>query len=280
MLPDFRFLIGAVLATGMLGVAGFGLATAVRLSHEARVGPPDASQSLAFNDRADWNQFSDPELARRFELLARRADEADAAAANDAVVANAPPAAASTPAAPPPDASPPLAETPQHDQPAAVATPDTSIRAAVVEPKVPDVEPPPSPATERSESAREPAALADLPAPAAVLRKPMTRPHRSSLHNRRRPSPPTLPSLPRRHKRPARPLLLPQPHPKPLRPKSSRKPSRLQPHRQPPTLLMRRCPSRSRWRRPLSKFPRSRRRPSVSPARRRQRRMRKPRGLR
>src|SRR4051812_45007210 len=62
MLPDFRFLIGAVLATGMLGVAGFGLATAVRLSHEARVGPTDATQSLAFNDRADWNQFSHPEL--------------------------------------------------------------------------------------------------------------------------------------------------------------------------------------------------------------------------
>jgi hypothetical protein len=61
-------------------VAGFGLATAVRLSHEARVGPSEASRSLAFDDRADWNQFSDPELARRFAHLGRQPDDAAATA--------------------------------------------------------------------------------------------------------------------------------------------------------------------------------------------------------
>jgi hypothetical protein len=87
MLPDFRFVIGATLAATVLGVAAFGLATAVRLSHEAKVGPHEALRSLAFDDRADWNQFSDPELARRFEDLPRQTEATAAMPVPEAVAA-------------------------------------------------------------------------------------------------------------------------------------------------------------------------------------------------
>lgn len=87
MLPDFRFVIGATLATAMLGIAIFGLATAVRLSHEAKMGPPETLRSSAFDERADWNQFSDPELARRFDALARQAEAGGATLVPEAVAA-------------------------------------------------------------------------------------------------------------------------------------------------------------------------------------------------
>src|SRR5829696_86604 len=87
MLPDFRFVIGATLATAMLGIAIFGLSTAVRLSHEAKVGPPETLRISAFDKRADWNQFSDPELARRFDALARQAEAGAATPVPEAVAA-------------------------------------------------------------------------------------------------------------------------------------------------------------------------------------------------
>jgi hypothetical protein len=80
MLPDFRFVIGAVLATVVLGVTSFGLLAAVRLTHHGKVGPLESSRHVAFDDRADWNQFNDPDSARRFEELAHKSDAADAAA--------------------------------------------------------------------------------------------------------------------------------------------------------------------------------------------------------
>ena len=39
MLPDFRFVIGALLATIVLGVTSFGLLAAVRLTHQGKIGP-------------------------------------------------------------------------------------------------------------------------------------------------------------------------------------------------------------------------------------------------
>ncbi len=74
MLPDLRFAIGAILATSMLAVTTLGLFTATRLTHQAKPGPLETSRNLAFDDRSDWNQFYDPESARRFEELARKSD--------------------------------------------------------------------------------------------------------------------------------------------------------------------------------------------------------------
>jgi hypothetical protein len=69
MLPDFRFALGALLAITLLAVAGLGLATSVRLVHEARIGPLEDSHGLAYAGHAEWNQFYDPDGARRFEGL-------------------------------------------------------------------------------------------------------------------------------------------------------------------------------------------------------------------
>jgi hypothetical protein len=123
MLPDFRFVIGATLATAVLGVAAFGLATAVRLSHQTKIGPLESSRSLAFDERADWNQFSDPELMRRFEDLARQVDAAGATPEVDVAAANMPQPAVSSPGL----------ETPERNEPPAVVTPDDADAAVIRE---------------------------------------------------------------------------------------------------------------------------------------------------
>ena len=71
MLPDFRFVLGAILAISMLAVAGLGLVTSVRLLHEAQMNPREDQRSLAFAGHAEWNQFYDPDAARRFEGLGK-----------------------------------------------------------------------------------------------------------------------------------------------------------------------------------------------------------------
>jgi len=52
MLPDFRFVIGAVLATVVLGVTSFGLLAAARLTYQGKAGPFEASRNAPFDDRA------------------------------------------------------------------------------------------------------------------------------------------------------------------------------------------------------------------------------------
>jgi hypothetical protein len=74
MLPDFRFVLGAILALAMLGVGGLGLVTSVQLVREAHMAPPDQSRSLAFAGRPEQNQFYDPDAARRFEGLAGKVE--------------------------------------------------------------------------------------------------------------------------------------------------------------------------------------------------------------
>jgi hypothetical protein len=74
MLPDFRFVLGAVLAIALLAVAGLGLVTSVQLAHEARIVPLEDTRTLAFAGRAEWNQFYDPDGARRFEGLAGKTE--------------------------------------------------------------------------------------------------------------------------------------------------------------------------------------------------------------
>jgi hypothetical protein len=74
MLPDFRFVLGGVLAITLLAVAGLGLVTSVRLVREAHMGPIEDPRSLAFAGHSEWNQFYDPDGARRFEGLAGRGE--------------------------------------------------------------------------------------------------------------------------------------------------------------------------------------------------------------
>jgi hypothetical protein len=74
MLPDFRFVLGAGLAIALIAVAGLGLVTSVQLAHEARIGPLDDSHRLAYAGHFEWNQFYDPEAARRFQGLAGKSE--------------------------------------------------------------------------------------------------------------------------------------------------------------------------------------------------------------
>jgi hypothetical protein len=69
MLPDFRFVLGAILAIALLAVAGLGLVSSVQLVREAHMGPLGDARSLAFVGHAERNQFYDPDSARRFAGL-------------------------------------------------------------------------------------------------------------------------------------------------------------------------------------------------------------------
>jgi hypothetical protein len=57
----------------LLAVVCLSLVAAVYLTHQHKVGPLERSRNLPFYDRSDWNQFYDPESARRFAGFAHRA---------------------------------------------------------------------------------------------------------------------------------------------------------------------------------------------------------------
>lgn len=63
MLPDLRFLIGAVLATALLGVTLFGLAAAMHISQQSKISPIEASRMLAYTPGGQHRIFDVP--ARR-----------------------------------------------------------------------------------------------------------------------------------------------------------------------------------------------------------------------
>jgi hypothetical protein len=104
MLPDFRFILGAILAITLLAVAGLGLVTSVRLVQEARISPIEDARSLAFAGHAQWNQFYDPDGARRFEDMAGKTPATEARLETPAETAEMPPPVpAPAPAAVPPE---------------------------------------------------------------------------------------------------------------------------------------------------------------------------------
>jgi hypothetical protein len=74
MFPDFRFVLGASLAIAVLAVGALGLVTSIQLAREARMAPLEDARSLAFAGHAEWNQFYDPDSARRFEGLAGKTE--------------------------------------------------------------------------------------------------------------------------------------------------------------------------------------------------------------
>src|SRR5579863_2341779 len=175
MLPDFRFVLGAILAITLLAVAGLGLVTSVRLVQEARINPIEDARSLAFAGHAQWNQFYDPEGARRFEDLASKAPATEARLETPADTAElAPPVAApAAPAAVPQEAP---QEAPQEETASLPANqPDPVIGAAdapsVADDKPPASDPPPADPAQLPDTATD-VSVAAPPAPAAVVPAP------------------------------------------------------------------------------------------------------------
>jgi hypothetical protein len=74
MLPDLRFVFGAMLAIAMLATAGLGLAISIQLHHDAH-GSLDPAQGLAYAAPAEANRFRDLRSAPRFGSAARRLEE-------------------------------------------------------------------------------------------------------------------------------------------------------------------------------------------------------------
>jgi hypothetical protein len=154
MLPDLRFVLGATLAVAMLAVAGLGVVASVELAQRARMASLEPTQTLAYSGHAEWNQFYDPDNARRFveaagksdqpvgeapveapaesaapalpaapaeQSTAAPADRIEAVAAGEKTAAADPPRAAETPMigtpAPPADATAPAASAPEVPEP-------------------------------------------------------------------------------------------------------------------------------------------------------------------
>ena len=131
MLPDLRFVIGAVMATALLGVTLFGLAAAMHISHQSKVGPLEASRLLAY---APENRH------RIFDMPARRLDNPFAnipAEANPVPLQQ--PAEPIEPPAPPMQTAAAAAPAAQPDSPPqpAASDADTVDERAVVDPPLP-----------------------------------------------------------------------------------------------------------------------------------------------
>ena len=137
MLPDFRFVLGAILAITLLAVAGLGLVASVRLVQEARINPIEDARSLAFAGHAQWNQFYDPEGARRFEDLAGKAPATEARLETPAETAQMAPPVAAPPAAVPHEA-------PQEETASLPAHQPDPVIGAVDAPSIADDKPPAS----------------------------------------------------------------------------------------------------------------------------------------
>jgi hypothetical protein len=174
MLPDFRFVLGAILAIALLAVAGLGLVTSVRLVQEARISPIEDARSLAFTGHAQWNQFYDPEGARRFEDLAGKAPATETRLETPADTAEmAPPVAAPAPAAAPPEAP----QQASQDETASLSArhPEPVIGAVdardIADDKPPASDPPPADPAQLPETVAA-VSVAAAPAPAVAAAAP------------------------------------------------------------------------------------------------------------
>jgi hypothetical protein len=197
MLPDFRFVLGAILALAMLAVGGLGLVTSVQLMREAHMAPVEESRSLAFAGRPELNRFYDPDAARRFEGLAGKVEAPLAPARLE------PPAEMSRLA--PPEAAPnviapsliaPAAITPAAPDERTVAIPAQEPQALVVpemvprnaDDKVPEKTPEPDPPT--------PPAETSAPNGERVASLPVSAPGPDRLEEARTPIPEPAPAQP------------------------------------------------------------------------------------
>lgn len=119
MLPDLRFVFGALITLALMGMVAVGLFVSARLSLQAKVGPLEASRTSVFTDSIEWNQFYDPGSVRRFVGLAR---QGEARESPDLPPEDRAEVQAGAPAAVPAASEPPVPD--QHDDPdPAAATP-------------------------------------------------------------------------------------------------------------------------------------------------------------
>jgi hypothetical protein len=166
MLPDFRFLLGAVLAFSVIAVAGVGLVASARLVHEAHLAPIDDARSLAYAGRPEAPPRYIPPLVSRDEgASAAVVDEKPKPA--EPPLADPPPsmeaASATTPIAPAPPAEPVAAARSESDAPSTAPTTD----AQPVPARVASL--PASPDTAVSDDAKaEPQSAADAPSESAT----------------------------------------------------------------------------------------------------------------
>ena len=81
MLPDLRFVFGALITLALMGMVAVGLFVSTRLSLQANVGPLEASRTSVFTDSIEWNQFYDAGSVRRFVGLSPRGEARETAVA-------------------------------------------------------------------------------------------------------------------------------------------------------------------------------------------------------
>jgi hypothetical protein len=206
MLPDLRFLIGAVLATALLGVTVFGLAAAMHLSRQSKVAPLETSRLLAYTPDGGYRIVDVP--ARRFDnpfanippdpnpvpMQQSLRPAAEQEPAGDSETAAAPEPAGEpraepelAAAEPEPADAPPMQTaaaaqpaSPPANDPAPANDPDTVDERAVVDPPLPqdgdaaaEAAPPPEPAPAPVTAApvetmpAPPAPVVETPTPAA-----------------------------------------------------------------------------------------------------------------
>jgi hypothetical protein len=107
MLPDFRFWIGAVLATAILAAAAIGPISGLRLTHQPPLARIEVSRNLAFADRFERPPPTDLERIRRFEDMARQIEAGHRPTGGPQAAAPQPPEVDHPPAAGPGEIDPP-----------------------------------------------------------------------------------------------------------------------------------------------------------------------------
>jgi hypothetical protein len=87
MLPKVHSVIAAIVVTTLMLVAGLGVTGAVRVAHNTANALEILHGGAAFDERLDWNQFSNPDSARRFQLITAKSDAAPPDAARPEEIA-------------------------------------------------------------------------------------------------------------------------------------------------------------------------------------------------
>lgn len=153
MIPDLRFVVGAVIATALLGVTLFGLAAAMHISHQSKISPLEASRLLAYTPESRHRIFDVP--APRF----------------DSPFASIPADPNPVPLQQPAEPVAPVLQTAAAAQPTLGVQPpandaDTVDERAVVEPPLPPDGDPPAAAAPIETAPATPAPVAEQPAAA------------------------------------------------------------------------------------------------------------------
>ena len=88
MLPDLRFVFGALITLALMGMVAVGLFVSARLTLQSKVGPLEASRTSVFTDSIEWNQFYDAGSVRRFVGLSPRGEARETADAPPNIAPN------------------------------------------------------------------------------------------------------------------------------------------------------------------------------------------------